>query len=160
MSDNTNGSQRSIPIIPRTESEDERAFLELQKKDHAKLVKLVKLLRQTDELEARIYEIVRGIADNEFKPEDPPYDPDTMQVIIESYFPISDVITPEFLNRYAFPFQLLRIALGIYQLNPVPSHQLSTIRKTEAEKRNRGLEQLIWFQLAWLEHRPLKLRTT
>ena len=146
MSDNTHGSGTSIPVIPRTESEDERVFLELQKKDHAKLIKLTKLLRHTDDLEAKIYDIVHGIADNEFKPEDPPYDPETMQVIIESYFPIADVVTPEFLSRYAYPFQLLRIALGIYQLNPVSHHQLSNVRKTEAEKRNRALEQLVWFQ--------------
>ena len=147
MSDNMNGSQKSIPVIPRSESEDDRIFLELQKKDHTRLIKLTKLLRHTDELEERIYDIVHGIADNAFAPEDPPYDPETIELIIGSYFPITDVLTPEFLRRYAFPFQLLRMALAIYQLNPVTDHQLSTIRKTEAEKRNRGLEQLMWFQL-------------
>ena len=118
MSDNMNESQRSIPIIPRSESEDDRIFLELQKKDHARLIKLTKLLRHTDELEERIFDIVRGIADNEFKPEDPPYDPDTMQVIIGSYFPLGDVLTPGLPPQVCVPVPVATYGLGHIPTEP------------------------------------------
>ena len=41
---------------------------------------------------------------------------------------------------------MLRLALSIYQMNPIPAHQLSEIRLSEDEKNDHGITELIWFQ--------------
>ena len=62
MSDNTAGSQTSIPLMPRTSSEVERSFVEIQRKDHARVNKLLKFYNKTDKLESTIYDLIEDIA--------------------------------------------------------------------------------------------------
>ena len=127
MSDNTAGSQTSIPLMPRTSSEVERSFVEIQRKDHARVKKLIKFYNKTDKLESSIYDFIEDIAIRDFTPEDPPYDTDDIKLMIHNlmYAP-REVLYPEFLQKVSFPYRMLRLAL-VY-LPDEPDHGSSNLR--------------------------------
>ena len=147
MSDNTAGSQTSIPLMPRTSSEVDRSFVEIQRKDHARVNKLMKFFNKTDKLESTIYDLIEDIATRDFTPEDPPYDSDDMKVMIHNLCAPREVLYPEFLQKVSFPYRMLRLALSIYQMNPITAHHISAIRLSEDEKDDHGITELVWFQL-------------
>ena len=70
--------------MPRTGSEFEQSFVEIQRKDHARVNKLIKFYNKTDKLESSIYDFIEDIAIRDFTPEDPPYDTDDTKVMIHS----------------------------------------------------------------------------
>ena len=86
MSDNTAGSQTSIPLMPRTSSEADRSYVEILRKDHARINKLIKFYNKTDKLESSIYGMIEDIAIRDFTPEDPPYDSDEVKLMIGTTF--------------------------------------------------------------------------
>ena len=147
MSDNTAGSKTSIPLMPRTSSEADRSFAQIQKKDHARVNKLMKFYNKTDKLEASIYDIIEDIAIRDFNPEDPPYDSDDIQLMIHNMCAPREVLYPEFLQKVSFPYRMLRLALSIYQTDLIPIDSVSQIRLSEDEKTDNSLRELIWFQL-------------
>ena len=146
MSDRTNGSNTSLPVIPRADLDNEQSSVEIRKKDHARLTRLIKLLKKTDELDSHIYDIVHNIVDGEFCPDTPPYDHDDIAEIIQTIFHLEDVMYPAFLRKVAFPYRMLRLSLSLYDMNPISDHQILTVQMSDAEKRNHALNQLIWFQ--------------
>ena len=54
MSDNTNGSNTSLPFIRRADPENERSSVETRQNNQARLTRLIKLLKKTDDLDFHI----------------------------------------------------------------------------------------------------------
>ena len=133
MSDNRAGSQTSIPLMPRTSSEVERSFVEIQRKDHDRVKKLLKFYNKTDKLESTIYDLIEDIATRDFTTEAPPYDSDDIKVMIHNLCAPREILYPEFYQKVSFPYRMLRLALSIYQMNPITAHHISAIRLGEDE---------------------------
>ena len=138
MSDNT-GSQHTIPLLNGNEPENDLSSLEARKKDHARLTRLISLLRKTDDVDSKIYDIVHNIVIREFLPETPPYEPEDIAEIIGQFFQPEEVLFPGFLKKTPFPYRMLRLALSLYKMNPIHDHQISILRMSDAEKLNKGL---------------------
>ena len=146
MSDNTNGSNNSLPVIWRADANNECSYVENCQKDHKRLTLLIMLLEKTDDLDLYICDIVHNIVDGEFIPDTHPFDHNDIADIIQTMLQLEDALTPSFLCKVAFPHRMLRISLSLPKMNPVPDHQISDVRMTDTKKRNYGLNQFIWFQ--------------
>ena len=147
MGDDGTGSRESIPLVSRTDADQERAYLEWQLREHTRLKKIFTFFRKTDDLESSIYDVVKSILDVEPKQGTAPFEIDDVSDMIDIFCQTDQVLLPQFLRRTPFPFHMLRISLALHFLNPVDDSLISNIRMTEDENRNQGLKHLIWFSL-------------
>ena len=125
---------------------DNRSDVESRRKYHVRVNKLIKFFNKTDKLESSIYDFIVDIANREFTPEHPPYNAENMKVMIRNLCAPEEVLYPEFLKKISFPYIMLRLALSIYDMNPIPAHHLPYVRLSEDERNNRAIAELIWFQ--------------
>ena len=61
---------------------------------------------------------------------------------------LDEILLPSFFARTTFPFRMLRQTLKLHIVDPVKGTRFANVRATDAERRNQGFEQLIWFLFA------------
>ena len=125
---------------------DNRSDVESRRKYHVRVNKLIKFFNKTDKLESSIYDFIVDITSREFTPEHTPYNAENMKVMIRNLCAPEEVLYPEFLKKISFPYIMLRLALSIYDMNPIPANHLSYVRLSEDERNDRAIAELIWFQ--------------
>ena len=145
MSDST-GSQHTIPLLNGNELENDSSKLEARKKHHARLTWLIGLLRKIDDVDSKIYDVVHNIVDRDFLIDTPPHEPEDIAEIIGQFFQTEEMLFPGFLRKTPLPYRMLRLTLFLYKMSPISDHQISIIRMSDAEKQQKGPNQLLWFQ--------------
>ena len=86
MNNSTNGSVTSVPVIRRNDIDDDCLSIENRQKDYARLMRLIKLLNKTEDLNSHIYDLVHNVVDGEFLPDTPPYDHGGIAEIMKAIF--------------------------------------------------------------------------
>ena len=147
MVDEGSGPNQSIPAVTDTDAEHEQANFAYTLGKHRRLKKIFPFFSKTDELESSIHDFVKSMLEIEPTLGETPFELSDVSEMIHSFCQPDQVLNPQFLQRIPFPFRMLRLCLDIYLLDPVEDTVISTIRMTDDEKRNRGLQQLIWFLL-------------
>ena len=131
------------PIVPEDADAQDRAHLGQKLTEHARLRELLPFFRCIDTLDANIRQVVETILAIEPKLGEVAFSMGDVAYMASSTCQVDEILSPSFFGRTPFPFRMLRLTLELHNINPIDDSRFSNVRITDAEKRNKGLKQLI-----------------
>jgi len=127
--------------------EEAKAFLESQKSEHRSILKMLRFVRRTDELDSSIALAIESLLSSEPTIETDLYTMNDIADIIHSFPCVDQVLSPQFFHRISLPFRLLRRSLTLHFVNPINEEKIRLLLDPLNEQGTSRLDEQIWFLL-------------
>ena len=126
---------------------DDRAFHDAQVQEYNKIVKPIRLIRKTDDLDISVALALESTTQETPKIGTSDYKMDDALEMIHGLLSVEDVSKPELFNRKTLPFRIFRRALELQLVNPIKTEEMSSVTLSSDDREDPRLFEHLWFLL-------------